>query len=87
MLALYIDSLAESVVQKVCVEVVPPRDEPDADAEEGEAEDEEEGADDDRAGPVAALEAARVHHRHSRYLLYEDKSSSIIYVRLRIHSK
>ena len=65
-LALCIDSLAESVVQKVGVEVVPPRDEPDADAEEGEAEDEEEGADDDGAGAVAALEAARVHHGHRR---------------------
>ena len=79
--------LAEGVVEKISVEVVPAGDEADADAEEGEAEDEEEGADDDRAGPVAALEAARVHHRHSRYLLYEDKSSSIIYVRLRIHCK
>ena len=60
------DSLAERVVQEVGVEVVPAGDEPDADAEEGEAEGEEEGADDDGPGAVAALEAARVHHRHCR---------------------
>ena len=64
MVGFFIALPAESVIQEVCVEVLPSGDESDGDKEEGDRESEEHGADEDRPGPIAQLETARADDRH-----------------------